>query len=200
MLHLLIFCSSSEHNKAKKKWLLFRRQHFQMHFLEWKLLNFEQDFTKICSLVSNWQYVSIGSDNGLASNRCQAIIWSNVCMLYWHICITQLQWVNIWAGAVHFLLTISLVMIVGIHVRYLIIIQTEVWITSHCLGLDHETMVCTLCPAMFSFRLEHRQLNYKYHKSSDVSRTLVGNKFVDHSDVVGAAPVGTAPTTSSFST
>ena len=131
MLLLLIFCSSSEHNKAKKKWLLFGRQHFQMHFLEWKLLNFEQDFTKICSLVSNWQYVSIGSDNGLASNRCQAIIWSNVCMLYWHICITQLQWVNIWAGAVHFLLTISLVMIVGIHVRYLIMIQTEVWITSH---------------------------------------------------------------------
>ena len=28
----------------------------------------------------------------------------------------------------------------------------------------------------------------------------VGNKIVDHSDVVGASPVGTAPTTSSFST
>ena len=31
-------------------------------------------------------------------------------------------------------------------------------------------------------------------------RTLVGNKIVDHSDVVGALPVGAAPTTSSFST
>ena len=30
--------------------------------------------------------------------------------------------------------------------------------------------------------------------------TLVGNKIVDHSDVVGASPVGAAPTTSSFST
>ena len=29
--------------------------------------------------------------------------------------------------------------------------------------------------------------------------TLVGNKCVDHSDVVGASPVGAAPTTSSFS-
>ena len=29
---------------------------------------------------------------------------------------------------------------------------------------------------------------------------LVGNKIVDHSDVVGASPVGAAPTTSSFST
>ena len=39
-----------------------------------------------------------------------------------------------------------------------------------------------------------------YRKTSNVSRTLVGNKIVDHSDVVGASPGGTAPTTSSFST
>ena len=49
-------------------------------------------------------------------------------------------------------------------------------------------------------------------KSSSISRTLVGNKivdksdvrffffFFDKSDVVGASPVGAAPTTSSFST
>ena len=37
-------------------------------------------------------------------------------------------------------------------------------------------------------------------KVSNTSRTLVGNKIVDHSDVVGAAPVGAAPTTSSFAT
>ena len=35
---------------------------------------------------------------------------------------------------------------------------------------------------------------------STISRTLVGNKIVDHSDVVGASPVGAAPTTYSFST
>ena len=40
-----------------------------------------------------------------------------------------------------------------------------------------------------------------YHKASNISRTLVGNKIVDNSDVVGASPVGAAaPTTSSFST
>ena len=39
-----------------------------------------------------------------------------------------------------------------------------------------------------------------YRKTSNISRTLVGNKIVDNSDVVGASPVGTAPTTSSFST
>ena len=37
-------------------------------------------------------------------------------------------------------------------------------------------------------------------KVSNISRTLVGNNIVDHSDIVGASPVGAAPTTSSFST
>ena len=42
--------------------------------------------------------------------------------------------------------------------------------------------------------------DYEYRKISNIRRTLVGNKVVDHSDVVGASPVGAAPTTSSFST
>ena len=42
------------------------------------------------------------------------------------------------------------------------------------------------------------KLNYR--KVSNIRHTLVGNKIVDHSDVAGASPVGTAPTTSSFST
>ena len=39
-----------------------------------------------------------------------------------------------------------------------------------------------------------------YRQVSNIRRTLVGNEIVDHSDVVGASPVGAAPTTSSFST
>ena len=39
-----------------------------------------------------------------------------------------------------------------------------------------------------------------YRKTSNISRTLVGNKIVDNSDVVGALPVGAAPTTASFTT
>ena len=44
--------------------------------------------------------------------------------------------------------------------------------------------------------------NYKmwYRKISNISHTLMGNKIVDNSDVVGASPVGAAPTISSFST
>ena len=33
---------------------------------------------------------------------------------------------------------------------------------------------------------------YMYRQTSDISRTFVGNKIVDHSDVVGASPVGAA--------
>ena len=46
--------------------------------------------------------------------------------------------------------------------------------------------------------VEHAICNYR--KTSNIRRTLVGNKVVDHSDVVGASPAGAAPTTSSFST
>ena len=43
-------------------------------------------------------------------------------------------------------------------------------------------------------------LKHGYRQVSNILRTLIGNKIVDHSDVVGASPVGAAPTTSSFST
>ena len=43
-------------------------------------------------------------------------------------------------------------------------------------------------------------MNQMYRHTSNISRSLVGNKIVDHSDVIGALPVGAAPTTSSFPT
>ena len=43
-------------------------------------------------------------------------------------------------------------------------------------------------------------MSKEYRQVSNKSRTLVGNKFVDHSDVVGTSAGGAAPTTSSFST
>ena len=39
-----------------------------------------------------------------------------------------------------------------------------------------------------------------YCKTSNISRTSVGDEIVDNSDVAGASPVGAAPTTSLFST
>ena len=47
-------------------------------------------------------------------------------------------------------------------------------------------------------RIEFSQVP-KYRQTSNIRHSL-GNKLVDHSDVVGASPVCAAPTTSSFST
>ena len=56
-----------------------------MHFREWKVLYFDQNFIEVCSRGSNWQYSSIGLDNGLAPNRQQAIILTNADPIHWHI-------------------------------------------------------------------------------------------------------------------
>ena len=39
-----------------------------------------------------------------------------------------------------------------------------------------------------------------YSQTCNISHNLVGNKIIGHSDIVGASPVGTARTSSSFST
>ena len=52
----------------------------------------------------------------------------------------------------------------------------------------------------FLLKSQVKNHHMKYRKTSNISRTLVGNKIVDHSDVVGASPVGAAPSTSSVST
>ena len=50
-------------------------------------------------------------------------------------------------------------------------------------------------------RLRHWSLRMnKYRQTHDIRRTLVNNKIVHYTDVVGASPVGAAPTSSSFST
>ena len=44
------------------------------------------------------------------------------------------------------------------------------------------------------------QFSNAYCQTSNISYTLVGNKTVDHSDVIGALPVRAAPTTFLFMT
>ena len=56
------------------------------------------------------------------------------------------------------------------------------------------------CAYLLGYTVSSREADIIYRKVSNISRTLVRNKNVDHSDVVGASPVGAAPTTSSFST
>ena len=60
----------------------------------------------------------------------------------------------------------------------------------------------TICHSFFIGPIWHhiRLKNTKYRKTSNIRRTIVGNQIVDHSDAVGASPVGAALITSSFST
>ena len=52
----------------------------------------------------------------------------------------------------------------------------------------------------FLYSRRGRPGNCKYRHVSNIRCTIKGNIIVDHLDVVGASPVGAAPTTSSFST
>ena len=95
-----------QHIEAETKWPPLARQHFQVHFLEWKLTNFKWNFTEICSLGSDWQYGSIGwdtdawvgciisgSDNSKAPKSHYLNEWWS--RLLTHICVTLPQWVNL---------------------------------------------------------------------------------------------------------
>ena len=75
--------------------------------------------------------------------------------------------------------------------------------------VDHQTIIWTSeCWFIIKrVRWHSREGNFTsandfnmYRRVSNIRRTLVRDKLVDHSDVVGASPVGAAPTTSSWST
>ena len=70
--------------------------------------------------------------------------------------------------------------------------KCAVWHIDNGMQISHDT------EGLF-YRLDSR-LNIWYRQTDNINGTLVENKLVDHSDVVGAGPVGAAPTTSSFST
>ena len=88
------------------------------------------------------------------------------------------------------------------------IIHNEIWQVSRDLHPRNVTMLgsntsperFTQCPKRVTISITPRSDDSYYRKISNIRRTLVGNNIVDHSDVVGASPVGAAPTTSSFST
>ena len=51
----------------------------------WMKMYFDENFSEVCSLESNFQLPNNGLDNGLAPNRRQAIIWTNVDPIHWRI-------------------------------------------------------------------------------------------------------------------
>ena len=114
--------------------------------------------------------VIIGAGNGLVLMKFQAITWTNDDL--WSVGSSGSNLDERWIKILNFSLN-------KLHMKILSIWQNLTKLKKRLLHL-------------VSFRL--------YHQVSNIRRTLVSNKIVDHSDVVGASPVGAAPTTSSFST
>ena len=71
--------------QTETKWSTFCRRHFQTRFLEWKLFHFISNFIEICSHGLNYQSAIIGSNDGLAPNRRQAIIGTKGGIVHWRI-------------------------------------------------------------------------------------------------------------------
>ena len=70
-----------------------------------------------------------------------------------------------YVGLFVFSLPIYLVMIEIIYILCLIIIiKSEVWTITHCLGLGHETMVCVVCLSVFLFLHTKYILKWSYYK------------------------------------
>ena len=74
----------------------------------------------------------------------------NLCSMWERLSIFSQLSIIQYVGLCVFSLLISFVMIHRIYILCLIIIiKSEVWTTTHCLGLSHETMVCTVCLSIF---------------------------------------------------
>ena len=73
--------------------------------------NFEfQYFIDICSLGSNWQYIIIGSENGLASNRHYLNQWGSSLLM--HLYAIRSQWVT---KSYYYLRNCAMVLLLWIH-------------------------------------------------------------------------------------
>ena len=70
------------------KWPPFSRRH--LHW--WKCMNFDENLIEVCSCGPNYQYPSIGSDNGQAPTRDKPLSEPMVVRLPTHVCVTRPEW------------------------------------------------------------------------------------------------------------
>ena len=64
--------------------------------IEWKILDFNFNFTEVCHYEYINRYANIDWVNGLAPIRQQSIIWTNCGLACWHIyaslALNELKW------------------------------------------------------------------------------------------------------------
>ena len=81
------------HIEAETKWLPFSRWHFHVHFLQWKCMNFDKDFTYVCSEGSN--NIPALVQIALHQSGDKPLSEPMMVSLLTHICVTQPQRVNL---------------------------------------------------------------------------------------------------------
>ena len=82
------------------------------------------------------------------------------------------------------------------HLKNFVNTETEISDVLKCLMICSSDLLCDDLKKISEIVCERRY----YRQVFNIRCTLAGNKFVDNSDVVGASPVGAAPTTSPFLT
>ena len=89
----------------KTKWPPVFRRHFQLDFLEWKCLNFDQNCFEVCSQASNWISIQISlkfvprhpiNDIPALWPGDKPLFEPMMVSLVTHTCITWPQWVIHW--------------------------------------------------------------------------------------------------------
>ena len=109
------------------------RRHFQI-YLQWKCLNFNYNFTEVCSQGSNWLKVSTGSGNGLTPNRRETITRINADQIHRRIYTAlggnKITKEDLFTGVWYILF--SLLHFVGIHLKYSILyLKRSLSVPSH---------------------------------------------------------------------
>ena len=156
----------------RKSWVVLLLLHFFIYFIT--ILRCVQIWSSAL-----WPYGHIGLlthyTNSLSS-LCRHIwrywvskilvryILSSVCL--WLSQFSELSYMQL-MGLCVFVLPISvmIMMIVRISVLYLnIIIKSEVWPICHCLGLGHETIICSVCLSIFLKGLSCFHMIYRFSK------------------------------------
>ena len=157
----------------------------------------------------------------MSLNRRQAILWTNDGIVYWCIYTSLgLNELNEYDYVIVSVLISYLYLILSsfdLNIFLLVDAGWDIWIWLRVPGCqqpwgDHPPDGACVhvpgdgCEGTYGRPLCWAGCKYKslilsiYCQTYNMRQTLVGNKLVDHSYVVGASPVGAASTTSSFST
>ena len=175
------------------KWLTCCRWHFLMHFLvywikqccHWGIWNQSKEFLNI-GIKCMWKHLAAWywQPRVVIKPTFSVLVVLGVAIMTtfsaisWHVITLKYSVVRNFVGQ-----TFVMIMIDGPLGEHNLV---KYWWTDMTLGASYPS-VCN-------------QSVCGYCKTSNIRHTVEGNIIVDHSDVVGASPVGAAPAASSFST